>query len=288
MRNEGRDIVKHFNQTDGSAVRVEEIIAREVFECHLEMKAAEDAGEGERLIEGYASTKDLDRYSDIIEPSAFKKSLRPFVKNGVILLHHFPALAAGVPVEASIDDKGLYIKARIGFGPQYVEDAWSLIEQKILKAFSVGFSIPKDGVEMTDEEDPVTGWKIRIIKKLELLETSIVSIGANRPSLFSLTKGFLTGSDLTGKRPAWYEPNRNVEDEAFVRQCLLSGESPLAARKTVEDEQRRIAKVSKRGSAEDHAYDEVFELANSVTLETKLALASISARSATREIERVL
>lgn len=201
---------------EGNAVLVEEIVNREVFECHaeiLDIKETREAGEEKRIVRGYANTKDIDRYGDVIEPAAFKASVKQWLKNGVMLLHHNPSKPVGLPRSAKIDDKGLYIEASVGFGntpDSYIEETWSLIKQGILKAFSVGFRILPGGEKWHDEVDPKSGFKKRTITKLELFETSFVSIGANRQSLFSVVKGMLTGSDAEGSVPNWYSARKIV------------------------------------------------------------------------------
>nr|DAK48176.1 MAG TPA: prohead serine protease [Caudoviricetes sp.] len=64
-------------------------------------------------IEGYASTKDKDRGHDIVDPQAFKNALDLYMTNPIVLLQHNMEKPIGVVTEATIDDQGLYIKARI-------------------------------------------------------------------------------------------------------------------------------------------------------------------------------
>jgi HK97 family phage prohead protease len=207
-------------------ITAEEIEEREMFECHAEFKTVRETND-KRTIEGYANTKNIDRYGDVIEPKAFKASLRYWLKNGVILLHHNPALPVGTPKAASVDGEGLYIKAEVakGLSPMsYVEEAWNLVQQKVLKAFSVGFRILPGGEEWSEEQDPKSGFKKRVITKLELFETSIVSLPANRESLFDVAKGIQTGSDLEGKVPDWYRQRQQgfglLPDDKDVREVL--------------------------------------------------------------------
>lgn len=206
------------------------IFEREMFEFHTELREAvveKENGAPTRVIRGYASTKNVDRYGDIIEPSAYRRSLKSWVNNGVILLYHNTEKAMGLPLSGEIDERGLKIEATIGQGVQYVDDAWSLIQQRILKALSVGFRILPKGEKWMEEVDPGSGFKVRIIKKLELFETSVVSIPANRESLFEVAKGIETGSDLEGKRPEWYErriAGGIVPDTDILRASLAQAE----------------------------------------------------------------
>ena len=168
------------------------------FDFHCELKAEGDSDK--RVISGYANTKHIDRMSDIVEPSAFKSSLSHFLKHGVILAHHDPSNVVGVPLDAKIDSKGLKLKAQGLFGNDAadpIERVWNVVKQGGLRAFSVGFRILPGGVvwEGNDNEKEDAP-RVRRITKLELYEVSIVSIPANRQSVFSVAKSLIDGTDL--------------------------------------------------------------------------------------------
>ena len=48
--------------------------------CHAELKTIKSDSD-DLFIEGFASTKDIDRVDDIVEPTAFKKTLKAFMEN---------------------------------------------------------------------------------------------------------------------------------------------------------------------------------------------------------------
>jgi HK97 family phage prohead protease len=203
------DIYKRYD--DGNAVGREdaeelcrladEIIERGKFECHAEFKNVD--GE-KRVIEGYANTKELDRYYDIIEPTAFEKSLDYYLKNGPVLSGHRDMQGGdiqvvGTPINGSINSKGFRLKAQIltGLDPtDPIERVWNVIKQGGLKAFSVGFAIAPDGYKWHDKADDDPRPRLRTITEVDLYEVSVVAVPANKGSLFSLTKGFLLGSDM--------------------------------------------------------------------------------------------
>lgn len=131
------------------------------------------------FIEGYANTTTVDRVGDIIPMTAWGKALDNYLKNPVILAHHDHSEPCGRMVEHKVDEKGLWIKARISAA---AEDIFNLVKDGVLTSFSVGFRI-KDAVY-----DAVTD--LFIIKDLELLEISVVSVPCNQDSVFSLSKSF--------------------------------------------------------------------------------------------------
>lgn len=129
-------------------------------------------------IEGYASTTDIDRVRDVIPPEAWKSGMENYLKNPVILAHHDRDDPCGRMVDYRIDGQGLWIKARISAA----SEVFNLVRDGIITAFSVCFAL-KDA-----EYNPVVD--TFIIKQLELLEISVVSVPANQNTLFSLSKNF--------------------------------------------------------------------------------------------------
>ena len=131
------------------------------------------------FIEGYANTIDVDRAGDVIPKTAWENALVNYEKNPIILAYHDHDEPVGRMTEYRIDDKGLWIKARISAA---ADDVFSLVKDGVLTAFSVGFII-KDATY-----DAVLD--LFIIKELELLEISVVSVPMNQNSTFSLSKSF--------------------------------------------------------------------------------------------------
>lgn len=177
---------------------MEELIgacAGDRFEFHLEIKEVSEEGD-KRLIAGYANTKNLDRMNEIVEPTAFKNTIKEWMKNPVILRGHDPNSIIGRGLEAKIDSKGLWIKAEIASDTEKANETWALIKQKMLKAFSIGYQIIKD--EVVER----AGKRIRRILDLDLLEVSVLGLPANRESLFDMVKGMQYGTDLIVSSPA--------------------------------------------------------------------------------------
>lgn len=136
------------------------------------------------FIEGYANTTSVDRSGDVIPKTAWEKGLENYLKNPIILAYHDHDEPIGRMESHEITDRGLFIKARISAA---AEDVFNLIKDGVLTAFSVGFII-KDATY-----DAVTD--LFIIKDLELLEISVVSVPANQDSTFSLSKAFESADD---------------------------------------------------------------------------------------------
>lgn len=146
--------------------------------------------EGDKIdslfIEGYANTTQVDRVGDVIPMTAWAGAMENYLKNPIILAYHEDDEPIGRMVDFRIDPKGFWVKARISAA---AEEVFSLIKDGILTAFSVGFTI-KDAMY-----DAVTD--LFIIKELELLEISVVSIPCNQDSTFSLSKAFDNAEDYS-------------------------------------------------------------------------------------------
>ena len=129
-------------------------------------------------IEGYASTNDIDRSEDIIPTTVWARGIENYLKNPIILAQHDHDDPIGRMVEHKIDSKGLWIKARISAAAEI----FSLVKDEIVTAFSVGFRVKDAEYNAAAEQF--------IIKELELIEISVVSVPCNQNTLFSLSKAF--------------------------------------------------------------------------------------------------
>jgi HK97 family phage prohead protease/HK97 family phage major capsid protein len=135
-------------------------------------------------ISGYASTNDVDRHGDIVPASVWEAGIQNYLKNPVILAYHNHSEPVGRMLEHKVDDKGLWIKARISAA---AEDVFNLVKDGVLTAFSIGFRI------LDAEYNQAT--ELFVVKELELHEISVVSVPANQNTLFSLSKSFENDSE---------------------------------------------------------------------------------------------
>lgn len=130
------------------------------------------------FIEGYASTNEVDRAGDVVPSSVWEAGIKNYLKNPIILAQHDHDDPIGRMVEHKLDSKGLWIKARISAAAE----VFSLIKDEVLTAFSIGFRV------LDAEYNAVT--ELFVIKELELIEISVVSVPCNQNTLFNLSKAF--------------------------------------------------------------------------------------------------
>ena len=182
----GRVVIEH-----------DELVRRgqDQIEFHVDLTAKDTAAEGgARIIEGITSSGTVDRVGDVVEPFAFKRTIKAFRSNPIILAHHSPWLGMGVMTDIEVQDSGVWIRARIGTGTSPMDDLeiiWNRMQQRIYRALSIGFRILRR--EDILQDGRVTGWRIL---DLDLYEVSIVAIPANSEALFDIGKAVLYGTDL--------------------------------------------------------------------------------------------
>jgi HK97 family phage prohead protease len=138
------------------------------------------------FIEGYASTIDIDRQGDVVPKSVWQAGIQNYLKNPIILAQHDYDDPIGRMVDYKIDDKGLWVKARISSA---AEECYGLIKDKVLTAFSIGFKVLDAEYNSAAE--------VFFIKELELVEISVVSVPCNQNTVFDLSKAFSDASEYS-------------------------------------------------------------------------------------------
>lgn len=124
-------------------------------------------GNGKRTIRGLASTPNIDRYGDIVDPAGGSWEL-PLP----LLWQHKHDEPIGWVREAYATADGVRIVAELAEGVGRADEAWAMIESKLVDSFSIGF-MGKKGTPIPTG----TKWE-----KWELIETSIVTVPANKQS----------------------------------------------------------------------------------------------------------
>src|SRR3979490_453537 len=115
-----------------------------------------------RMVGCYASTEAGDDQGEIIRRDALEAALDDYMRFANIREMHQPS-AVGIATEAAIDDKGLYLGAKIVDG-----DAWQKVVEGVYKGFSIGGRVTA--------RDPADR---RLITALRLTEISVVDRPAN-------------------------------------------------------------------------------------------------------------
>ena len=164
-------------------------------------------------VEGLANATTKDRIGDLIPKDAWL--LDEFKKNPVIFFNHEPKDIIGKATAVEATDEGLKIRVRLSNSKEgvvpYVRD---LVQEGILKAFSVGFN--DHGSSEKDNDGT------NVIKQAELLETSIVSIPMNQDSLFTVVGGEAKDHGMTYTRKAVDKFDFAGMDYEQMKEAVLS------------------------------------------------------------------
>lgn len=156
--------------------------ATRVLNCFVDwdQKQITKDASGKMIIKGFANTSDKDRIGDVVLPTAFEKSLPEYMENPVILFQHNWDKLIGKCLKADVikegDTQGLYIECEIS-NAKDVEEVKTKIQEGSLKTFSIGYN------EVDAEYDESAG--VNVVKELELLEISVVTIPCNPKAKFT-------------------------------------------------------------------------------------------------------
>jgi HK97 family phage major capsid protein/HK97 family phage prohead protease len=155
----------------------------------MNMVHKESASDPGPNLEFVLSDATVDSYGDIVDPNGWE--LSRFRKNPIALFGHSSAHPIGTWADVRVEAgklKGRLMFAKEGTSAR-IDELRRLVEQKILRAVSVGFR-PLEAEPL----DPQRPYGPQKYKRQELLETSLVSVPAN-PAALSLAKSLNISSD---------------------------------------------------------------------------------------------
>lgn len=179
----------------------------EVIQLTAENAFTRETVNGDVFIEGWATTETLNAYDQIVKAKAFKWAGGLKLFNGRILAFHDQRKEPIGMVEKLklVPGKGIWVRVRLfeEAGPLFLRN----IEEGMLNAFSIGFRVNK--FEYDEKKDIIT------FLECELLEISVVNIGANKEALFAVTNGIMAELQ-DAKEPIGYTLSVEYDDDAMV------------------------------------------------------------------------
>jgi hypothetical protein len=159
--------------------------------------------EEKRHVFGYASTPRKDSDGEIVTLNAVKDALPEYMAFGNIREMH-KLSAVGTAEEANVDDKGLFITAKI------VDDAaWKKCLEGVYKGFSIG------GRKLSKQGNKITA--------IEMTEISVVDRPANPDARFALAKSAKTIGDAAGFLLK-VKKQRSAEGKALAKMAKIVGD----------------------------------------------------------------
>ena len=161
----------------------------------LEIKALKESGE----FEGYGSTfgGEPDAYGDVIAAGAYSDSLAAHKAKGTmpkLYWQHNPGEPIGKWLGATEDDHGLLLQGKLNMDVQRGREAYALLKAGDIDGLSIGYRIKEYSVD--------TDSGVWTLEKLDLIEVSVVSVGANENAVVQSVKAAKAAHDLMEKLKA--------------------------------------------------------------------------------------
>jgi HK97 family phage prohead protease len=155
----------------------------------LEIKSLKESGE----FEGYGSTfgGEPDAYGDVIAEGAYEDSLATHKSKGTmpkLFWQHNSAEPIGKWQDAKEDGHGLLLKGKLNMDVQRGREAHALLKAGDIDGLSIGYRIKEYSVD--------TDSGIWTLEKLDLIEVSVVSVGANENAVVQSVKAAKAAHDL--------------------------------------------------------------------------------------------
>lgn len=225
---------------------------KEFFQIVCDQKSVKEIIDGDNKsyeIEWYASTKDKDRMNDVVEPTAFEETLKQYMTNPIVLLQHDMDKPIWNVVEASIDEKGLFIRAKITEDTDWV---FSKLKNGVLRTFSIWYRVKDfETVENVNSDGDYS--YTNIIKSLELFEISLVSVPANP---FALIKSF----DSCFKAEEEIEEKEEEKADETVTESEETEEKVESEEEVKEEEKTEESEnTEKEESEEKEEFENIFD-----------------------------
>jgi HK97 family phage prohead protease len=169
----------------------------------MEIKSIEDAG----TFTGYASVFAVtDSHRERTVPGCFVPSLADHKRAGTsvkMFWHHDLREPIGKWTDMAEDSKGLWVEGKLNMDVQRAREAHSLLRNKDIDGLSIGY-FPEEFEE--DKARP----GVTLLKKVRLVEVSVVSMGSNHRALIDNVKSEICESEFY----------------AALKQILVAGELP--------------------------------------------------------------
>lgn len=217
-----------------------------------EVKLAAPEAEG-MTFEGYGAVfGNVDSYGDVIQPGAFADSLAASHKSGtwpaMLLQHGGWGIGAedmtpiGIWTSLSEDGHGLKVQGKFADTARGRE-AYALLKmdpRPAIDGLSIGY-IPKEWAQRSKPEEPR-----RTLKKVDLLEVSLVTFPANGKARVSAVKSLEEIASLADAEAFLREVGGLSKSQAVA---FIARVKAASGRSETDEMQELLASLKRRGSA---------------------------------------
>jgi len=147
-----------------------------------EVKATSDGRGGARIVEGTATSSQLDRQGEHVHIAAIERAMPDYMRNPIMCYAHDWYMPVGKWTEYGVADGKLRLKGELmPPGDEFADQVWRRIEGGFVKGISVGFN-PVGSIEKSGGEDDAENWwwgGPDGDMPIDVLEYSLVPIPAN-------------------------------------------------------------------------------------------------------------
>lgn len=176
------------------------------------------------------SSPTKDSYGDVVVQDW---KLQQFKRNPIALWMHNSSTPIGTWEDVKVEGGRLIGRLKLAARgtSTLIDTLWSLVEQRILRAVSVGFRPGR--AEPLDTKDPHSGYTLA---ENELFECSLVSVPANPDALSLAYRAFPPGAAADLRRTLFAEPGERppCEEGACTQLLRASGKSPEPTSKSTQ------------------------------------------------------
>lgn len=194
---------------------------------------------GNLIITGYgAFFGNLDSYKDIIAAGAFAETLAEKKDRIAFCYQHDIWNPIGKIQDIKEDDKGLWLKVMLSAAE---DDIQTKVKEGILKEMSIGYRVVDSSEEMRN------GDQVRILKKINLYEISLVTIAANPLAVIQSMKSDERKNYLEKEfdRVLAIVRNENINFEIQKLKSLVFSEIPTQEGAQEEEPQMKADEILK-------------------------------------------
>lgn len=183
-----------------TAVKPEIKREREEFHVDIPFTKASSGEKGDLELVGYASTWVKDRDGERIDPHAFDDTIEAYLaKNPIVLWQHNHDCPLGSITKMEVDETGLRVTAIVpkpadGEAP-WAHTAYSKIAAGIVKTFSIGGYFERELRPPAEGDYFDYDLMDIVIVRVDLYETSCVSVPANADSIYEAARKAFGDSD---------------------------------------------------------------------------------------------
>lgn len=173
---------------------------REEFHVDIPFTKAAAGEKGDLELVGYASTWVKDRDGERIDPKAFDDTIESYLsKNPIVLWQHNHDCPLGSITKMEVDETGLRVTAIVpkpadGEAP-WAHTAYSKIAAGIVKTFSIGGYFERELRPPAEGDYFDYDLMDIVIVRVDLYETSCVSVPANADSIYEAARKAFGESD---------------------------------------------------------------------------------------------